>query len=319
MIVVCGEALVDLIPVRQEGGELFAPRLGGSPYNVAIGLARQESHTGFLGRLSRDFFGQLLKDRLLANGVDGLYVSEGAELTTVAFVHLEPAKEPEYLFYVENSVDRNLLPEDLPQAFPVEVAALHFGSISLVLEPVASTLETCMKREHGRRLISLDPNVRALLIPDRKAYQRRLDGWLESTDLVKVSQADLSWLYPGEPLDQVAQRWLARGPKLVVVTRGEQGCSGFTAAESVEIPSRPIVVVDTVGAGDAFMSGLLARLDQRGLLDAAALAALSERDLQDVLAHASLTGMLTCTRAGADPPRRAELAQFVLDGNSIRG
>jgi fructokinase len=319
VIVVCGEALVDLIPVRHDQTELFAPRVGGSPYNVAIGLARQESPTGFLGRLSRDFFGQLLRYRLLANGVDGRYLREGSELTTVAFVHLEEAKEPEYLFYLENSVDRNLRPEDLPEAFPAEVVALHFGSFSLVLEPIASTLETCMRREHGQRLISLDPNIRSLLIPDRQAYQRRLDGWLEHTDLVKVSRADLSWLYPGEPLEQVAQRWLARGPRLVVVTRGEDGCIGFTSSDSVEIPNRPVKVVDTVGAGDAFMSGLLARVDQRGLLNAASLAALSVGDLEDVLAHASLTAMVTCTRAGADPPARAELEQFGADQRSLRG
>jgi fructokinase len=316
LIVVCGEALVDLIPVRHDETELFAPRLGGSPYNVAIGLARQESHTGFLGRLSRDFFGQRLQERLLANGVDGRYLYEGSELTTVAFVHLEPGTEPEYLFYVENSADRNLLTDDLPDAFPAEVAALHFASISLVLEPIASTLETCMRRERGRRFISLDPNVRSLLIPDLRAYQRRLDGWLQCTDLVKVSQADLSWLYPGEPLEQVAKRWLGRGPRLVVVTRGEDGCIGFRASDAVEVPGRTVQVVDTVGAGDAFMSGLLARLDQRGLLNAASLAALSVSDLTDVLAHASLTAMITCTRAGADPPNRAEIDRFTNQSSS---
>jgi fructokinase len=236
-----------------------------------------------------------------------MYLREGPELTTLAFVHQEPDREPEYAFYANGTADRELLPTDLPEAFPREVAVIHFGSLSLVLEPAASTLEALMAREHGRHLISLDPNVRPNVIGDRDGYLKRLEGWLPSVDLVKVSRADLAWLYPGEPLEPVARRWLSYGPALVVVTRGPDGSSAFTAAGARQVDGVPVKVVDTIGAGDAFMSGLLARLYELGLLDRGRLESLSD-ELADVLQYAIRVSALTCTRAGAEPPTKSELA-----------
>jgi fructokinase len=309
MIVICGEALVDLTGSRFDDVEAYVPTPGGGPYNISIGLGRLGAPVAYLGRISQDFFGDQLRARLLASGVNARYLRDGAEPTTLAFVHHEPGREPEYAFYAEGTADRKLLPTDVPDAFPAEVAVIHFGSLSLVLEPAASTLEALMAREHGRHLISLDPNVRPNVIGDRLAYLKRLEGWLPSVDLVKVSRADLAWLYPGEPLEPVARRWLSYGPALVVVTLGPDGSAAFTAAGVRQVEGVTVDVVDTVGAGDAFMSGLLARLYELGLLNRSRLEA-PPAELAEVLQYAIRVSALTCTRAGAEPPTKSEVAAW---------
>jgi fructokinase len=311
MIIVCGEALVDMVPGQCGSEQGYLPRPGGSPCNVAIGLARLGVPTGFLSRLSTDVFGRLLRDHLERNGVDTRYVSSGSEPTTLAFVHVGQGQDVEYGFYVENSADRNLRPEDLPAALAPRVEALHFGSISLVLEPSASTLEDRMKREQGRRLISLDPNVRAKLIGDRAGYRRRLEGWVAASDLVKASAADLEWLYPDTSPDSTAQRWLETGPAVILLTRGGDGSSAFGRRASASAEAPKVEVVDTVGAGDAFMSGTLAWLHHNEKLDAARLAELSSEALTELLRYAGRTSALTVSRAGADPPTESELAAFL--------
>ncbi|MET8249239.1 carbohydrate kinase [Streptomyces sp. NPDC005202] len=307
MIVICGEALVDLTPTVCDGAEAYVPHPGGSPFNVAVGVARLGVPAAFLGRLSQDFFGRLLRERLLAEGVHPTYLSEGPERTALAFVHVTAHEEPEYSFYVESTADRMLRIKDLPTEFPPEVNSIHFGSFSLVLEPGASTLEALMQREHGRRVISLDPNVRPSLILDPENFRERLHRWIGLSDVVKVSRADLSWLYPGEPVSSVARRWLSLGPSLLVVTMGPDGCLGMTAAESVRLPGRQVEIVDTVGAGDSFMSALLARLHAGMRVTPGLIEELSGAQLRDILDNAVRASALTCTRAGAEPPSRAEL------------
>ena len=308
MIVVCGEALVDLVP-RLCGDETgYVPRGGGSPYNVGIGLGRLGVPVGFLGRLSRDRFGRMLGARLESNGVDMRFVREGDESSTVAMVHLAAGDEPEYAFYGEGTADALFQLGDLPASFPDEVAALHFGSISLLREPGASTYEACMRREQGRRVLSLDPNVRPGLIADRSAYVRRLEGWIGLMDLVKVSSADLAWLYPGRPVPDVVRQWRALGPSLMVVTQGVHGAVGFGAGEPVTSAAMDVSVVDTVGAGDAFTTGLLAWLHDHGCLDRHALRDLGRPNIAESLAQANQVAALACTRSGAEPPTRAELA-----------
>ncbi|HKA48144.1 MAG TPA: carbohydrate kinase [Candidatus Dormibacteraeota bacterium] len=326
MIVVCGEALIDMIPgkggsarirrrpeasgtpivTRAGAADEYVPTPGGSPFNLAIGLARLGTPVSFLSRLSRDRYGELLLNRLLAEGVDARFLQRGPEPTTVAFVLDKPGREPQFRFS-EQGADRNLTSADIPQAFPPEVLGIHFGSISLVLEPVASTLEACMAREKGRRLISLDPNVRPALIPDRAEYRRRLEGWLHFTDLAKVSRADLGWLYPRQQPELVARRWLELGPAFVVVTCGADGCSGLTRSRTVNVPALRMEVKDTVGAGDSFTAGLLAWLYQRRALAPRLLAALSDQELGAALGYAAAAAALTCGRAGADPPDAVEV------------
>ncbi len=205
MIVVSGEALIDMTPFTcgAEGG--YIPHFGGSPYNVAVGLGRLEVPVAFLGRLSRDFFGQRLRAHLVANGVIGGYLRDGHEPSTLAFVSLNEGRDAEYAFWTENSADRNLFPSDLPRDLDDSVVALHFGSLSLVLEPVATTLELLMHRERDKRVIVVDPNVRPKLIPDMQAYRERLENWVLRADVVKASRADMASLYPDDPVERSAR------------------------------------------------------------------------------------------------------------------
>ncbi|MFN3391134.1 MAG: carbohydrate kinase family protein [Meiothermus ruber] len=306
MLIVAGEALIDMTPITHNGGMAYVPHPGGSPYNVAVGAGRLGTPTAFLGCISRDAFGQLLRSHLAASGVSLDYLKESEHLTTLALV--TPAESGEFFsFYCENTADRMLYPEDLPAVLPAS-AALHFGSYSLVLEPGASSLELLMRREARRRLISLDPNVRPFLIPNREAYLERLLGWLEQVDLVKVSQADLEWLYPGASLESIAQEWKQQGPALVIVTQGGQGALAVTKQAVLRVQAPRVSVVDTVGAGDAFMSGALSWLWQHGAWSRAALESLTGEQVTDLLNFAAKVAAITCTRAGANPPWRAELA-----------
>jgi fructokinase len=307
MILVCGEALIDLVPVSAGDEPAYVARAGGSSFNVAMGLGRLEAPVGFLGRVSTDHFGRMLRSRLEADGVDCRFVQEGDEPTTLAVVHLEAGSEPVFAFYGEGTADRMFSVEDLPADFPDEVTALHLGSISLVREPGASAFEAVMRREHGRRVLSLDPNVRSSLVGERSAYLARLEGWVSLADVVKVSRADLAWLYPGAALEAVAAAWLDRGPGLVVVTKGHDGSVGVTAGGRVEVAGTPVVVSDTVGAGDAFTSGLLAWLHAAGRLERTRIRAIPAEALRECLAFANRAAAITCTRAGAQPPTRSEM------------
>jgi len=315
MILVCGEALIDLVPAVTDGDVAYVPRTGGSPYNVAMGLGRLGVPVGFFGRVSEDAFGRLLRERLLADGVDCSLLRVGPEPTALALVHLAPGEEPHFVFYGEGAADCTLGPGDLPTPAALGAldgilggpGAIHFGSISLVREPGASAYERLIQRESGRRVVSLDPNVRPGLIHDRASYRARLEGWIGLADIVKVSRADLAWLYPGRAPRDAAEDWLARGPALVVMTSGQAGAVGISASGASEVPGIPTAVRDTVGAGDAFTAGLLGFLYLAGLLDRHGLRALSNEDLLGCLALANRAASITCTRTGAQPPTRDEI------------
>lgn len=317
MILVCGEALIDLVPVVTNGGTAYAPRPGGSPFNVAIGLGRLGVPVGFFGRVSDDPFGRLLLDRLVADGIDCSHLVTGREPTALAIVHLAPGEEPHFLFYGEGAADCMVTLEDAPTAAVLDrrIHALHFGSISLVREPGSTVYEWLMRRESRHRVLSLDPNVRPGLIRDRTSYSELLERLVALVDIVKVSRADLAWLYPDRrPLD-TAEDWLLRGPSLVVMTRGEAGAIGMTPSGRVDIPGIPVKVVDTVGAGDAFTAGLLGSLDLHGRLEPAALRALPPDDLRACLEFANQAASITCARSGAEPPTLAHVqAAMVQEG-----
>ena len=304
-VVVAGDALIDLTPTTTVRGHLaYEPHPGGSCLNVAVGLGRLGVPTAFLARLSSDAFGQLLRAQLADSGVQPSYFVDTDDLTTLAAVHLQGG-QPTYSFHGQGAADRGLLPEHLAPL--PEQAALHLGSIALMLEPVATTLEWLLRREAGRRVVSLDPNVRPGLISDRVAYLDRFEGWLRLLDILKVSEEDLAWLYPRRSPDDVVAAWHAAGIPLVLVTRGEQGAAASTPSGSASVEPPRVAVVDTVGAGDAFMSGALAHLHERRLLSRDDLRSLDVSSLTELLEAACLVAADTCTRAGAEPPRRREL------------
>ena len=305
-VVVAGDALIDLTPTTTVRGHLaYEPHPGGSCLNIAVGLGRLGVPTAFLARLSNDAFGQMLRNHLVASDVQPGHFVDTDDLTTLAAVHLRDGQAT-YSFHAVGAADRGLLPEHL-RPLPAG-SALHLGSIALMLEPVASTLERLLRQEAGRRVVSLDPNVRPSLIQNREAYLHRFEGWVQLVDIVKLSAEDLSWLYPDRSQDEVVAEWHTAGIPLVIVTHGEDGASASTPWAAARVPAPSVAVVDTVGAGDAFMSGALAHLYQRRLLARVALRSLDAAGLTDLLETACLVAADTCTRAGAEPPRRRFLA-----------
>jgi len=304
MILCCGEALIDFVPTA--GGDAYRPVPGGSILNIAVGLGRLGADIGFFGKLSTDFFGERLLQSLRANLVDTSLTLRGAAPTSLAFVDLPAgeSREPRYLFYADSAADRSLTADELPRHLPAGVEALHFGSISLVLEPGASSLEALMRREAGKRLISLDPNVRPSLIPDRQAYLERFERWLEVVDLLRLSRADLDWLYPDRPAEAAFRDWFSRGVSLAILTHGAQGARATTAdGVSAFSPAVAVEVVDTVGAGDSFLAAALFDLDRQSLLRSkGALRGMPAGLVEQCLGFASRAAAITCSRAGANPP-----------------
>ena len=306
MIVVCGEALIDRLPPKfpspsggGQGGGVDSP--GGGPFTTARALARLGIPTQFLGRLSTDTFGQQLRDLLVADGADLSLTSFGSEPTTLAMAEVDNDGHAAYRFVIDGTSAPNLTPQMLPVSLSPDVDALHVGTLGLVFEPVATTIAGLVEREHRNRLVMVDPNVRPSAVPNRS----RLDRTIAQSTIVKASDADVAWLYPSFDLHSAARALLARGPRLVVVTLGAEGAFGVSAGTEVQVAAPVVKVVDTIGAGDAFGAGLLAWLNDHDRLNRDLH--LEREDLRSALEFACLVASITCTRAGADPPRRAEL------------
>lgn len=310
-VVVAGDAFVDMVCATSPGRPpCYVPHPGGSCLNVATGLARLGVPTSLLARISTDFFGHFVRSALAASGVLDVHLLSTDDLTCLAMAHVLDGVAT-YSFHSAAAADRGLLPEhlatlpggaDLPAG-----AALHVGSVALVQEPQATTIDSLVRRETGRRLISLDPNVRPSLVADREAYCARMRERMSLVDVVKASDEDIAWLRPGEGAQDVAQSWLAAGAGLVIVTCGADGAWAVTANARARVPAPTVTVVDTVGAGDAFMAGALEWLYRRGRLNRTAVDSLDDAGLGEMLTRGALIAATTCTRAGADPPFRSDL------------
>ncbi len=306
MLLVCGEALFDVFVGKAAGGSVpLDARVGGSPYNVAIGLARLGRRTGFLAAMSTDTLGQHLVDHLAAEGVSTDYLVRKDNLTTLGMVGLAADGSARYSFYNEGAADRQLLTAELP-VLGDEVKSLHIGSFSMVVEPAGSTLEELIVRESPRRFISYDPNVRPLIVPDPAVWRAKLERLCRHVHLLKMSDEDFRWLFPGESPAELARRWLAQGVRLVVMTEGAKGAVAWCAAGEIRTPGETVTVVDTVGAGDTFQAALLCRLDETGTL-ARRADGLDGAFVGDLMRFAARAAAITCSRRGADLPRRAEL------------
>ncbi|HLF21364.1 MAG TPA: carbohydrate kinase [Aestuariivirga sp.] len=306
MIVCCGEALIDFLPrISSEGAAVYQPFCGGSIYNTAIALGRLGIDTGLFTGISTDFFGDQLREGLKASKVDLKYIKHSGYPSMLAFVKLEGG-QARYSFFNENSASRMLTRKDLPK-LAAKVRALHFGSISLIAEPGATSLEALMRRETKTRVICLDPNIRPTVIADRRAYLARISRMIGLCDILKISDEDVAWMTGKTDAAAAARKWLKAGARIVAVTKGGEGVEAFTARFTTRLPSVPVEVADTVGAGDTFTAGLLAALAKARLLDKKALAAISENDLRDALAFAARAAAITVSRPGADPPWAHEL------------
>ena len=301
MIVVCGEALIDMIN-NSDGTQHAAP--GGGPFNTARALARLGVPTAFLGHLSSDAFGRELAGLLDADGASMEYATVGPEKTTIAVADIDSEGLAEYQFLIHGTSAPNLTREMIPAEFGAEINAIHLGTLGLVLDPMAETLVGLADREHGKRLLMLDPNIRVGLTPDAE-YRERLHRVIDESTVVKASDADLAWLYPGLEYEDAAERVLDRGVSTVVVTLGADGAFGAHGDIRLHVPAPQVNVVDTIGAGDAFGAALLAWLHDHECINPDLR--LDASELRAALVYACLAAAITCTRAGADPPRKSEL------------
>ncbi|MEO5621207.1 MAG: carbohydrate kinase [Cypionkella sp.] len=297
MILSAGEALIDMLPRETTLGEpAFSPYAGGAVMNTAIALGRLGSESGFLTGLSSDLMGDVLRQTLEASKVSLDYAVRSDRPTTLAFVKLVNGAAS-YFFYDENTAGRMMTLADMP-VLPASVSAYFTGGIWLAVEPCGTALEAMLLREAGLRVTMVDPNVRPGFVRDRASYTARIDRMIAAADVVKLSDEDAEWLYGS--LDP--QAILAKGPKVVLITEGAKGATGYTARGSVSVAAPKIVVADTVGAGDTFNAGFLAALDRADLLSKSAIAALSDEALRDALSLGVRAAAVTCSRAGANPP-----------------
>lgn len=311
-VIACGELLIDFVStesgVTLAGAPAFKKAAGGAPANVAVGVARLGYRAGFMGQVGEDDFGHFLADTLAESSVDvaGLRFSPEAR-TALAFVSLRADGERSFMFYRHPSADMLWRPGDVNAGYASSTRIFHYGSISLIGEPSRSATFTAL--EHARRggaLISYDPNLRLALWPSADAARAgMLAGW-QHADLAKLSEEELEFL-TGETdtVRAVRKLWHDR-LKLLTITRGEAGSAYFTADASGEMPGFQVDAVDTTGAGDGFVAGLLA-----GLLDAGLR--LEKDVIEQALRLGNAVGALTTTQRGAIPalPARAAVDAFM--------
>lgn len=294
---VIGEALIDIV---ERGGEITGEHVGGSPLNVAVGLGRLGRGVDFLTHIGDDERGRRIVDHAEASGVHLVSGSTDAARTPTALATLDEQGSAQYEFDIEWQLTGT------PEVGPPLV--VHTGSIAAVLEPGCRATAALVDTYHPSATVTFDPNVRPALIEDADTARARIDRLIERCDMVKASDEDMRWLDPGRTPEQIAETWLSLGPSIVVVTMGGQGSFALCAQGLVRVPAFEVDVVDTVGAGDAYMSGLIDALWTSGLLGAQRrrdLARISTADLTGVVRTAAMSSALTVARAGADLPDRS--------------
>lgn len=307
MIAVCGEALFDVFAAGQTAtGLSLDARIGGSPFNVAVGLARLGQPAALVTQVAYGFLGDRLMQALQEEGVDVRAVLRTKAPTTLSLVGVDAQGVPSYAFYGEGAADRTV-DDSVLALIPPEVRAIHVGSYTTVVGQTAATQRRLIERDHLHRVISYDPNIRLNVEPDPQAWRDQMEWMMRRTHLLKVSEEDLGLVLPGVNPEGFARRALDQGVALVVVTRGENGALAWTARDTLAMPPVPTGVVDTVGAGDTFQAALLTALSEAGHLGIERLRAVGRADLERCLAFAAKAASITCSRRGADLPRRGEL------------
>jgi fructokinase len=312
MLLSCGDALIDFLPVAAaDGRDAMRPKVGGSCFNVAVGMARLGAPSGFIGGISTDLFGRLIEDYAAESNVDLRFATRSAHQTKLAFVSMAGG-QPSYAFYDENTASRHwsYRPGSIPYR---EIDAVHLGSTTLVDDNATQHAFALIADARGSTTISLDPNCRPSLVTDKARYVAGIDAFAGAADIVKMSDVDFAYLYGGDDYAAKAAAMLAAGTKLVVLTRGDHGALAWHAqAGAFEIDAQQAQVVDTVGAGDSFQAALLFALRAIGRIEASALAEATADELRRVLSFAATCAAVTCTRAGANPPHHAEVDAATL-------
>ena len=296
---VCGEVLIDLIP--QPGTSEKAAIVGGGPANTAKALAKLGFDSCFIDGISTDAFGQKAKAELLADGVDLKYAKVSEKPTCTADVSLDANGSASYVFTIDGTATFDFAHSWLPNSLTTPPALLHIGTLVTIIEPAASILHEWASTVADVAPIVFDPNIRPSVQPDRDLYETAIAKWAAISSVIKVSDDDLAWLFPGASALDIAEGWINDGAALVVVTRGANGLLGVTKEGVTEVPGVKVDVVDTVGAGDTVGAIIVEAIVERGL------AALHSEVLTDVLHRAAKAAAITCSRAGANPPTKAEI------------
>jgi fructokinase len=306
VIVVCGEALVDLV----DDHGLLSAVPGGGPFNTAIALGRLGIPVAYLGTLSHDAYGSLLARLLTEAGVDMSLVRWSEAPTPLAVVHRQSDGENAYTFYLTGTSLTDLPPEAVP-ALPDQAWAIHVGTLALAIDPPAAAFEALLDREARRRTIVFDPNVRPAVFGDQVSYRDRFERLATFADVIKLSEHDAAWIYPELGRADILERVLGLGPRLVAITMGTLGAVAASREGHARVPAVPITVVDTVGAGDIFGAALLAALVERDALEPGATRSLDDSLLEEAVEYAVTASAITCTRRGAVPPSRAEIEAWI--------
>jgi fructokinase len=307
MLLSCGDALVDFLPVTaMDGRDAAVPVAGGSCLNIAVGMARLGARAGFVGGISTDLFGRIVADHALKSEVDLRYAARSDRQTTLAFVR-HVGGEPHYAFYDEATASRNWIYRTGSIPFG-EIEAVHVGSTTLANEEGAAQTLAMIEDAKGVTTISFDPNCRPNLVRDKARYVEQMDAFAAAADIVRMSDVDFEFLYGGCDQGERARSFIAAGTSLVVVTRGIKGAQAWhREAGLVEVEAPATELVDTIGAGDSFQAALLFALRAIGRIRRDALAQMNAGELHRALSFASACAAVTCGRAGADPPRQSDV------------
>ena len=307
MLLSCGDALIDFLPVKSaDGRDAAVPVAGGSCLNIAVGMARLGAPAGFVGGISTDLFGRIIADHALASQVELRYATRSEHQTTLAFVRTVGG-EPQYAFYDEGTASRNWVYRHGSIPFD-EIEAIHVGSTTLADDQGAAQALAMLKDARGSVTISFDPNCRPKLVKHKTHYVERMNAFAAIADIVRMSDVDFEFLYGGGDHAGRAKSFIEAGASLVVVTRGIKGAQAWhKEAGVVEVEAPTVDVVDTIGAGDSFQAALLFALRAIGRIKSESLAQTNADELRRALSFASGCAALTCGRAGADPPRQADV------------
>jgi len=310
-ILVGGEALYDLV-ARADGSLSGHP--GGGPFNTARTIGRLRRPVAYLGRLSTDRLGATQERMLLEDGVDLTALQRTDDPSTLALASLDEDGAASYAFYAAGTAAPGLTPAAALASLPAEVAALHVGTLGLVLEPLATALQAVVARLAGRTMVVVDPNCRPWVIDAPGVYRARLERVMRMSDLVKVSEEDLAWLDPRRSAPEAARELLALGPKVVLLTRGAAGATIVSPRGDTPVAPVAVDVVDTIGAGDAFSGGFLAWWSSHAL----GAGDLTREDLVfEAAQFAAVVAARTVAVAGASPPAIARVAPQPLDVRSL--
>jgi fructokinase len=309
MLLACGDALIDFLPVKAvDGRDAAVPVVGGSCLNIAVGMARLGAPAGFVGGISADLFGRMIADHALASEVDLRYATRSDHETTLAFIRTV-AGEPQYAFYDEATASRNWMYRRGSIAFD-QIEAIHVGSTTLTHDSGAAQALAMVEDARGSVTISFDPNCRPNLVRDKRCYVDQMDAFAAAASIVRMSDVDFEYLYGGSDHAGRAKSLVDAGASLVVITRGIKGAQAWhKQAGAIEVDAPTVNVVDTIGAGDSFQAALLFALRAIGRIGPASLAQTSSDELDRVVSFAAHCAAFTCSRAGADPPRASEVGE----------